>query len=240
MMDITWPLYLGTFLWVVAISLLSTLLGRLGGSAFGKAYWIIVAPGVAFHEFSHFLACKLTFTRVTNVKLFGREGGFVEHEKRNFLISAIIGSAPIVVSVATMMLLGLFMLKTLGAVSVSGSSPLPVAWNVAVSLVKMIAQGGYSDWRIYAFLFVAFQLASTMSPSSQDLKNSWVGLLLIGVLGAIPLIVFHFWNWGGNILLDGLSVIIEGLLLAVGWGLFVCLLAIILILPVWIVRKIVG
>lgn len=54
-------------------------------------------PGVALHEFSHYLACSLTGTRVFDARFYG-EDAHVRHEKPGLLSSLIITVAPFFVS----------------------------------------------------------------------------------------------------------------------------------------------
>ena len=60
------------------------------------AHRYFVGIGVIVHEMSHYIACKLTLTRVEEVVFFEESGGHVTHEKRNFLVTVFISMAPLV------------------------------------------------------------------------------------------------------------------------------------------------
>lgn len=92
-------------------------LGSYAMSAFGSVgaasgmprsgkllFYLLVAPGVIAHESAHYLACKLTGTRVGKFRPFAPSTdptghttlGYVTHAATNPLSGAVIGMAPVV------------------------------------------------------------------------------------------------------------------------------------------------
>src|SRR3989338_5606897 len=72
-------------------------------------YQFVSFPGVVIHELAHFGACLLTFTKIQSFNLFAsREDGTlgkVSHEKRNFIVDAVIGMMPFFLGGAIIFLL---------------------------------------------------------------------------------------------------------------------------------------
>ncbi len=55
---------------------------------------IVFFPGIVFHELSHVLACHLTGVKVRNVKWFGVDEAYVQHDKPRALQGLFISIAP--------------------------------------------------------------------------------------------------------------------------------------------------
>jgi len=84
------------FIWMIILILLSFLVDYLLANIFRHGgHKFFVRLGVIVHELSHATACLLTFTKIQEIKLFEDTGGHVTHEKRNALIMAVIGMAPL-------------------------------------------------------------------------------------------------------------------------------------------------
>lgn len=165
-----------------------------GGGALGRiAFYLLVFPGVALHECSHYLACLLTGTRVTRFAPFspGRSNdgrltlGYVRHERRAFPVGAIIGLAPILLNP-----LGLLFVTALLTPLTFQEVANPSAMT---ALEGIFASGFLTDTpllaTIWASLSLSFALASV--PSREDLSSlpalllvSGGGILLAGLLSA--------------------------------------------------------
>jgi hypothetical protein len=98
-------------LYVTGSNMMNHLMGISGfdgnGSVLGRiVFYLLVFPGVVLHEGSHFLACLLTRTKVSRFAPFspGRwnDGrfvlGYVRHKRRAFHVGAIMGLAPILLT----------------------------------------------------------------------------------------------------------------------------------------------
>ena len=237
-MDLTF--YLFTLIWTILLFVLSGAMDWLGAQTFGRAYWIIVAPGVAIHELSHWLACKITCTKVHDVVLFSRDGGHVTHDKRGFLVSAFIGTAPLFVGIALLVLLGQLFLKG-GLDDITLNKGIwTMIKDMGTGIFKYIWENeGYKDWRFYLYLYAAFTLMATLAPSGQDLKNSAIGLIVIfavmvGLVALRTTLDLPFWT--KNVVVDAIA---EGLLQFVGWGLMAFVLALLVILPIYIIKRVI-
>src|SRR5215208_2033355 len=155
-----------------------------GGSVLGRmAFYVLVFPGVVLHEGAHYLACLLTGTRVTRFAPFspGRTSndgrlmlGYVRHERRAFLVGAIIGLAPMLVNP-----LGLLFAAAL-------LTPLTLQ-EIAIASPEVVLEGIFASGflidtpllaTIWAYLSLSFALGSV--PSREDLSSLPAMLLVFG------------------------------------------------------------
>ena len=112
---------------------------------------LALAPGVVAHEFAHWLACKLTGTRVHEVRWFrfGDPAGYVVHDRAaSATAGVLIGFAPTLVNA----LLGGF-----------------VAYRPATRLLT----GAGWDWGDWALAWLGFSVALRAFPSRADAKAMW-------------------------------------------------------------------
>jgi hypothetical protein len=183
------PLVLGLEL-VILYAAGSYAMGRLigmsgfgGGTGLGRiAFYLLIFPGVVFHESAHYLACLATGTKVLDFAPFSPRRspdgrlvlGYVRHERRGFPIGAIIGLAPI-------------LLNPLGLVGVTALlTPLTlgeVARPSLAALEESILSSGYVAGSpllaaIWTYLSLSFALGSV--PSRKDLSSLPVLLFLFG------------------------------------------------------------
>ena len=175
-----------------AMACLTGLLGfRSGGAGLGRvAYYLLVLPGVTLHEAAHYLACLLTGTRVSRFVPFwphrSASGrlllGYVRHERRPFLVEAIIGLAPI-------------LLNPLGILAVTALlTPLTLAQvtDPQFESVKggIVTSGFLTGSPLVAttwmYLSLSFALGSV--PSRADLSSVPAALLFFG--GGVFLVGF--------------------------------------------------
>jgi hypothetical protein len=153
-----------------------------GGAALGRAvFYLLVFPGVILHEGAHYLACRLTGTKVFRFAPFSprrsADGrlvlGYVRHERRSLPIQAIIGLAPILLNP-----LGLLLASAL-------LTPLTFAEvvNPRFGLVEEdIWASGFLTGdpllaAIWAYLSLSFAVGSV--PSREDLASAPAALLLL-------------------------------------------------------------
>ena len=116
-----------------------------------RLFQLAVAPGVVAHEFAHWLACKLTGTRVHEVCWFqfGDPAGYVVHDRaRSASAGVVIGFAPTIVNV----LIGGF-----------------IAYRPAFILLTT-ARWSWGDALLFALGFV---VALRAFPSRADAKAMW-------------------------------------------------------------------
>ena len=154
-----------------------------GASVLGRvAFYLLVFPGVVLHEGAHYLACRLTKTKVSRFAPFSprrsNDGrlvlGYVRHERRALPIGAIIGLAPI-------------LLNPLGLLSITVLlTPLTLE-EVADPSVRVVVEGIFTSGfltrtpllaAIWVYLALSFALGSV--PSREDLSSLPVMLLVFG------------------------------------------------------------
>src|SRR3712207_6314212 len=164
-----------------------------GGAALGRAaFYLLVFPGVIFHECAHYLACLLTGTKVFRFAPFSprrsADGrlvlGYVRHGRRSIPIQAIIGLAPI-------------LLNPLGQVLVTALlTPLTFAevvdprWELVEE--GILASGFLASDPLLALIWAYLSLSFAVGgvPSREDLASVpavllllFAGIILIGLSG---------------------------------------------------------
>jgi hypothetical protein len=141
----------------------------------------LVLPGVVLHESAHYLACLLTGTKVSRFAAFSPRRspdgrlvlGYVCHERRGFLIGAIIGLAPV-------------LLNPLGIVLVTALlTPLTLSEVAAASFATVthgLAGGFFADTPLLAtvWAYLSLSLALGSVPSREDLSSLPAVLLIFG------------------------------------------------------------
>lgn len=111
-------------------------------------YYGFLFPGIILHELSHLVICLVTLTKVRDIKLFSKSGGFVEHEKSKipFIGNFLISIAPLLVG-------------SIGIYYLSGQIP------------NSIGQIITSSKSIIIFYFL-ISILITFFPSRQDVYNT--------------------------------------------------------------------
>lgn len=157
-------------------------------SVVGRGYRIFVAPGVIVHELSHAFFCLLTGAKITKISFFEKDGGSVTHSQSKVPIigSILISLAPFAVGAVSIFFLsrwlGFNMSETLSK----------AGFNNVIDFTKNVLQG--IDWKNYknwVILYLIISIAVTMLPSFQDMKNTFLALILTGGL------IFIFYKYAG-------------------------------------------
>lgn len=165
-----------------AMGRLAGLSGSLGGGIGMGIFYLLIFPGVVLHESAHYLACRITGTKVLRFAPFAprRSGdgrlmlGYVRHERRAFPVGALIGLAPI-------------LLNPLGILLVSALlTPLTFqeAANPSFGILREeISASGFLANNpllaaVWAYLSLSFALGSV--PSREDLSSLPMLLLVFG------------------------------------------------------------
>lgn len=128
-----------------------------------KNYFYFLIPGIIIHELSHLFSCYLTGAKVYKTKIISKSGGFVEHGKSKIPIigNIIISFAPIVGGIAAIFLI-YFLLN------------FPIITDFGPELLTLI-----QSWKFWIGFYLIASILITLIPSKQDLKNSFINLLLI-------------------------------------------------------------
>jgi hypothetical protein len=155
------------------------------------AYALLLLPGVALHEASHWVVARLLGVRATSVSLLPkltRTGslrlGFVQTESVDPLRASLIGLAPLVSGTAALWLLGTYVLRwhELGQAVIHAQGDAFVAAMQAIVSVPW--------WGLW--LYLAAAVSNTMMPSRAD-RAAWGWMLMLGlVVGAVVLVI----GWG--------------------------------------------
>jgi hypothetical protein len=195
--------YVVTLLWFGAVLSAAWYADRAWSRMLGRAYWVFLAPGVAIHELSHVLACLITGAKITKVRLWGPEGGEVQHQppKLPVIGQPIICLSPMVGCAATLALLGVLLdaplYRSISAMpatltfsphGIAGfiESGLDALWAVARGMVR----SDWAQWKTYVFLYAAVCLGISLRPSAKDLKGALLGLMaVVAVLALADLAV---------------------------------------------------
>ncbi len=197
-------------------------------------YSSLFLPGVALHEFSHWLMAKLLAVETARFSLWPQRQadgtlrlGYVETVKVDFLREALIGIAPLLAGSVVVVLIGYSRLAVgpLGAAMAAG--------DIAAAVARLLDTLRSPD--SFLWLYLLFTVSNSMLPSASD-RRAWlpvggllaaVGLLLYGA-GAAPLVM----DWIGAPLAAGVRVVASAFSITVGVDL--------LILPLlWVIEKII-
>jgi hypothetical protein len=198
-------------------------------------YLGVRAPGVVVHECSHILGCILTGAKITKVVLLSKEGGSVTYTRPKIPVlgNVIISSAPLFC--IPLVLTGLTMVFSsylgcvfpLFPVSIDSADTLHALALAIISVFDYNLVSAFHPWFL-VYLYLTLSLVLSMAPSSQDIRNAAVGLVLIAALGlvvflsAIPLAV--------SILLEITTIAGMGFTLGLVFG----LIALVLSLPLFV------
>jgi len=196
--------YIVTVIWFMAVLAIAYYADRVWSRLLGGAYWVFLAPGVAVHELSHAAGCLLMFAKITKIKLFGREGGEVQHGPPRVPIvgQAIISLAPVAGCAVVLVLVGYLlnapMYRSIGAIPMKFDLSAQGVGSFVGKSVQAIWAGSrgivYSNWlswKTYVFVYAAICLGISLRPSTRDLRNSFVGLAAIGAVIAILDAIFR-------------------------------------------------
>jgi hypothetical protein len=187
---------------------------------------LLFLPGIALHEFSHWLTARLVGVRTGRFSVIPRRMengrlrlGFVETAETDFLRDAMIGAAPLVAG-------GIFVAYA-GYYHFSGADIrqglLPVTWEGLATTVERV----YRQPDFWLWFYLTLAVSSTMFPSSSD-RRAWlpVGLvsmlIIVGVLlaGAGPWLAQHALPLidqliASSVFVLGISFIVQLILLVV-------------------------
>lgn len=156
------------FILLFGIIILSFLLHKMCSQIFGKYYYYFLIPGIVVHELSHLFACLLTGAKVHKVKLFSKEGGFVKHSESKIPIigDIVISFAPIIGGIASVFII--HFLLNFPAVMIN--------YNI-VELLNLI-----QTWQFWLGFYLIASIFTSLTPSSQDVKNSFASLFVVLII----------------------------------------------------------
>lgn len=113
-------------------------------------FFVLLFPGVIFHELSHFIACKVLGVKVRGVKLWGLNSAHVRHDVSHFTKNILIAMAPLI-------------LGSLAAIIFTALGHMAVKALVSVYNTDII--------RVLLFYWLGLSFAYHCFPSKTDADN---------------------------------------------------------------------
>ncbi len=203
-MSVSVPLAMESFIIVIITGLvvmgLSLLLNHIWAHAvrYPLLYLVVSGPGVIIHECAHIFGCLLTGAKIKKVVLLSRDGGMVSYTAPAIPIlgNVIISTAPLFILPLTLAALTWFFGMYAGC-SFPSVIPVPDTSASMYSLVAIVSHTLYQNlitsfngWFVL-YLYLVTSLALSFSPSSQDLKNAIIGIILL-ICASVCIITVNF------------------------------------------------
>lgn len=204
--------------WLGLVIFLSNLITRLMTAATsGFFFRLMIFPGVLVHELSHYVMCKLTGARVTELKLFEKQqsggqtvyGGHVTHgpSKLPLIGDPLISFAPVFGCLGVMAILTWAAgdplefhnhpakNQELEIASVGNLTNIVLGVTFVVGNLPSRIIEHAKEWQFWGYLYLTISLAVALAPSKQDFANSyrhfWRHFLKFLLAGAIVFAVLY-------------------------------------------------
>jgi hypothetical protein len=147
----------------------------LARSFLGPVFRLFAIPGVILHEGGHAIACLLTGTKIHSIRLFKRDGGDVTHDvpKIPIIGPLLITMAPLVIGMVAIIFLAS---RIMDISKIQLTTDVRDFWPFLFSLLAAIKWTAIITW---VWLYLILSIGATMIPSIQDLKNSWISIVVI-------------------------------------------------------------
>lgn len=148
---------------------------------------ILFLPGIALHEFSHWLSARLVGVRTGRFSVIPRrmeDGrlrlGYVETAETDIFRDALIGAAPLITG-------GIFIVYA-GYIHFKGAQILQSLTPMSWESLRSVASTVYSQPDFWIWFYLTLAISSTMFPSSSD-RKAWlpVGLVILLLVGLVLL-----------------------------------------------------
>ena len=163
--------------------------------------------GTIVHELGHAIFCLIFFHKITAMKLFDPDPetgtlGYVEHSYNSPSVYQLagnffIGIGPILLGTAVIyllsyLLLGLNPFKLADNFNIASShiyswdtlmQIFQILWVSSTSLLgEVFSRHNLSTWQLYAFIYLAFSIGSSITLSPPDIKGTLKGFSVILIL----------------------------------------------------------
>jgi hypothetical protein len=157
-------------------------------------YYFIRIPGVIVHECSHIFGCLVTGAKVKKVVFFSEKGGSVTYasSKIPYIGDVVISTAPLLCIPLVLAGCTWVFSQYLGCVF----PPLPFGiastealWALCIGIVGMFIRNlivQFNPWFLL-YLYVTLTLVLSLAPSTQDMKNAAIGIVMITLVGILIL-----------------------------------------------------
>ncbi|MFH1564670.1 MAG: hypothetical protein ABIC82_02350 [bacterium] len=139
-----------------------------------------IISGIFLHEFSHYLACKLTFAPVKKFYI-SRKRGYVLHGKSKIPIvgAFIISFAPLFVGLFGLMVVIYYLNNNSNLIISSIAAVKTDQWvDVFVYFKKWMINLEYGSWKFWLSVFLSLNILAAFTPSKKDYKNILAGIIL--------------------------------------------------------------
>jgi len=142
-------------------------------------YRIFVVPGIILHELSHALFCFLTGAKITKISFFDKNGGEVKHSPSKLPVigQILISCAPFVFGAVAIY----FLSRKLGVESFNLDSMEITKEGIKNYVVESIKSIDFKNIQTLVVLYMVTTIAVTMTPSSQDLRNIFLSIIVLGI-----------------------------------------------------------
>lgn len=140
--------------------------------------------GIFLHEFSHYLACKITLAPVKKFYI-SRKKGYVLHGKSKIPILGgfIISLAPLFVGLTGLMAVVYYLNNNNHLILSSISAAKTDQWvDVFGYLKEWLFNLDYGSWKFWLSIFLSLNILATFTPSKKDYKNILAGIILYIIL----------------------------------------------------------
>jgi hypothetical protein len=143
-------------------------------------FQILMLPGVALHELSHYLAARLLGVRVRSISLKPKvsngkvQMGAVSMNRPDFVRGVLIGIAPLLSGTAAILLIGYHVFDVNAVIEAAQSGGLSGLAAAVRSVFEV------NDAWIWLYLLFAF--GNAMLPSESDRESVWPMLALLGTI----------------------------------------------------------
>jgi hypothetical protein len=210
-----------------------------------RTHRVFVGIGVIIHESSHWMACKLTGTKVFEVALFEASGGHVKHEQRGPVITAFIGLAP--VFGGSIFLIFLAWLFGLGGVRYS--DPAVNLTDPVSTILSLLTSAGGTLWvnlsalsmvtlLFLLFLYLVWSMVACIAPSRPDLKNAAIGAVILSAMGALVIYIQPLSYLGLGISgAPALEFIVSRLTEVIGVGIIMTIIPLLIAIPIALLKS---
>ena len=149
-------------------------------------FQILMLPGVALHEFSHYVTAKLLGVRVRSVSLRPKvkdgkvQMGAVSMNRPDFIRGVLIGMAPLVFGTAAILLIGNHVFDVNTVIEAFKGNNIA---DVAKAVRSVFEVNDAWIW-----LYLLFALSNAMLPSESDRESLWPMVIFLVIIVVVAVL----------------------------------------------------
>lgn len=172
--------------YIIALFILLELLSFVYSKLFSQLNFLrfSIILGIFLHEFSHYLACKLTLAPVKKFYI-SKKKGYVLHGKSKIPIIGgfIISLAPLFVGMISLMAVVYYLNNNNHLILSSINAVKTDKWiDVFWYLKEWLFNLEYGSWKFWLSIFLSLNILAAFTPSKKDYKNILAGIILYIIL----------------------------------------------------------